>query len=379
MSKIKNLAVFSVGDFLGSAISAGFWLILASMILPEDFGEIHYFIGIAGIGYAISLIGTSDVLSVYISKKIEVKKILTIFSLAVGIIASIAISIFFSKIELGLLIMAYIINDIAIGYFLGRKKFASYSKNILLQRGLTFSLGILFYYIFGPEGIIFALGLSYMHFAIIIFKILRKSKLNFPLFKNHFGFITTNYVMNVSGTFRTNLDKIILMPIIGFDILGNYALALQAYALLMIVSNIFYKFILPYDASNQNVRNFKVMIILISIGISVLGIIIGPSILEYIFPKFATVDTAIQILSLAVIPATISLLFTSRFLSNENSKIVLSGRILTTASMMILLLILAPIYGLAGAASAFVISSVISTSFFFLAYRFEKKESNTSA
>ena len=26
MSKIKNLAVFSVGDFLGSAISAGFWL-----------------------------------------------------------------------------------------------------------------------------------------------------------------------------------------------------------------------------------------------------------------------------------------------------------------------------------------------------------------
>ena len=73
MSKIKNLTVFSIGDFLGSAISAGFWLILASMVLPEDFGEIHYLIGIAGIGYAISLIGTSEVLSVYISKKIEVK------------------------------------------------------------------------------------------------------------------------------------------------------------------------------------------------------------------------------------------------------------------------------------------------------------------
>ena len=206
MSKIKNLTVFSIGDFLGSAISAGFWLILAALILPEEFGEIHYFIGIAGIGYAISLIGTSDVLSVYISKKIEVKKILTVFSLVAGIIASITISIFFSKFELGLLIMGYIINDIAIGYFLGKKNFSAYSKNILLQRGLTFSLGFLFYFIFGPEGIIFALGLSYIHFSIIIFRILTKSKINFPVFKNHFGFITTNYGMSVSGIFRTQLD-----------------------------------------------------------------------------------------------------------------------------------------------------------------------------
>ncbi len=374
MSKIKKLAIFSVGDFLGSVISAGFWLILATMILPEDFGKIHYFIGIAGIGYAISLIGTSDVFSVYISKKIEVKKILTVFSLIAGIIVSIVISILFSKIELGFLIIGYIINDIAIGYFLGTKKFSVYSKNILLQRSLTFSLGILFYFIFGMEGIIFALGLSYMHFLIIIFKILRKSKINLPEFKNRFGFIVTNYGINISGTFRANLDKIILLPIIGFDVLGNYALALQAYGLLMIISNIFYKFILPYDASDQNVKNLKFLIIFISIGIGLSGAIFGPSILEYIFPKFATVGTGIQILSLAVIPSTISLLFTSKFLSHENSKIVLSGRIIITSSLMILLLILSPIYGLVGATSAYLISTIISSGFFFFVYVYEQRK-----
>ncbi len=379
MSKIKNLAVFSIGDFLATSISAGFWLVLSAMILPEELGEIHYFIGIAGIGYAISLIGSSDVLAVYISKKIEVKKTLTVLSLVAGIVTSIVISILFSKIELGLLIMGYIINDIAVGYFLGTKKFTAYSKNLLLQRGLIFSLGILFYFVFGTEGIIFALGLSYIHFSIIIFRILRKSKVDFPLVKNHLGFISTNYGMSVSGIFRTQIDKIILMPIIGFDVLGNYVLALQAYGILMIVSNIFYKFILPHDSSNQNVRNFKVIMILISIGITISGVIIGPFVLEYVFPKFATVGTAIQILSLGVIPATISLLFTSKFLSNENSKIILIGRILPTISLIILLLILAPMYGLAGAASAFVISSVISTGFFFLAYKYEKRENNTSA
>ncbi len=379
MNKVKNLAIFSVGDVLGSVISAGFWLILASLILPEEFGEIHYFIGIAGLGYTISLIGTSDVLSVYISKKIEVKKILTIISLVAGIIASIIVSIFFSKIELGLLIMGYIVNDIAIGYFLGRKKFSTYSKNILLQRGLTFSLGFLFYFIFGSEGIILALGLSYMHLSIIIFKILRKSKINFPLFKNRFGFIITNYGISLSGNFRNQLDKIILMPIIGFDILGNYALAIQAYAILMIVSNIFYKFILPHDSSNQNVKNFKFLIILISIGIAAFGMTIGPSILEYIFPKFASVGIAIQILSLAIIPTTISLLLTSKFLSNENSKIVLTGRIIATVTVIILLLILTPIYGLVGATSAFVISSVVRTCFFFWAYKYGERENNTSA
>ena len=90
----------------------------------------------------------------------------SVFSLIVGIIVSTIIAILFSRIELGLLIIGYIINDVSIGYILGRKKFAEYSKNILLQRSLTFVLGILFYFIFGPEGIIYALGLSYMHFSI---------------------------------------------------------------------------------------------------------------------------------------------------------------------------------------------------------------------
>ena len=69
MSKIKSLLSISVADSLGAGIGAIFWFILATFISPEKFGEIHYFLGIAGLAYGISLIGSSDVISVYVAKK----------------------------------------------------------------------------------------------------------------------------------------------------------------------------------------------------------------------------------------------------------------------------------------------------------------------
>ena len=69
MSKTKDLLSISVADSLGAGLGAVFWFILATVISPEKFGEIHYFLGIAGLAYGISLIGSSDALSVYAAKK----------------------------------------------------------------------------------------------------------------------------------------------------------------------------------------------------------------------------------------------------------------------------------------------------------------------
>ena len=45
---------------------------------------------------------------------------------------------------------------------LGRKFYRKYGKMILIQKGLTISLGILFFDIFGPEGILFGLVLTFI-------------------------------------------------------------------------------------------------------------------------------------------------------------------------------------------------------------------------
>ena len=67
----------------------------------------------------------------------------------------------------------------------------------------------------------------------------------------------------------------------------------------------------------------KKVTILVSIVISVLGITLLPLAITSIFPKYIDSIDAIRIMSLAVLPSTITILYTSKLLSLEKSKGVL--------------------------------------------------------
>ena len=255
------------------------------------------------------------------------------------------------------------LSRISIGYIVGKKLFTKYPKYFLLQKSLTFVLGISFFYLFGVEGIIFAIALSYGHFLFIIAKVFRKSSIDFSLLKKHRGFIGNNYFMNVSGAVRSHIDKIIIVPLIGFEILGNYALALQIYAVLMIFSNIIYRYALPHDASGTSTRKIKLIGLSYAVGVSMLGFTILPMIVPQIFEKFNDIGPAIQIISLAIIPTTIGLFYTSQILGREKSSVILASRILGSISIIAMLVVLAPLYGMVGAASAFVLSALVGCVF----------------
>ena len=64
---LNEKGVLSIGfsDIIGAGISAGFWFYVASVITPENYGEIHYFLGIAGLVQIVSMIGNSHSLTVY--------------------------------------------------------------------------------------------------------------------------------------------------------------------------------------------------------------------------------------------------------------------------------------------------------------------------
>ena len=46
----KGLALIGSADIIGNAISAIFWLVIASLLLVEEYGEISYFLAIASLG-----------------------------------------------------------------------------------------------------------------------------------------------------------------------------------------------------------------------------------------------------------------------------------------------------------------------------------------
>ena len=369
MKVLKDIGSIGIADVLGSGITAIFWFVIAALLMPKEYGEIQYFISIAGIAYTISLIGTGEVMSVYTAKKIQLQSTLLSVSLIAGTISSIIILILFSKVDVSFLLIAYIINDLSLGYLLGKKLFSKYAKYVFTQKSLTFGIGILFYFMFGTDGIIFGIMLSYIHFLIMVLHILKSTKINFSLLKSRIGFVGNNYFIRITGIAKNNLDKIIIAPIIGFESLGNYALALQAYAVFMMFSHVVYKYILPHDSVGEITTRIKIIALCSSILIALLGVTITPLILPIVFPEYIEAVIAIQIISLAVIPSTITLILTSKLLGAENSKILLTTRIIFAVTITALIIILTPTFGIIGTTSAFVIAAVLQAVILFTYYQ----------
>ena len=258
-----------------------------------------------------------------------------------------------------LIIFGLIIGESAIGYLLGKKIYKNYSKYVLAQKILFVSLGTGFYFLIGLEGIIYGLALSYFHYIIIFYKIFSRSKIKFSSLKPHSGFIRDNYLYSLSIGFRGHLGNLMIVPLFGFAVLGNYALSLQFIVVLMMFSNIIYKYLLGQEASNIQHEGLKKVAILVSIGISVLGITLLPLAVTSVFPKYIDSIDAIRVMSLTILPSTIAILYTSKLLSMEKSKAVLIGKVISVLTMIAGIVVLGKFFDLIGIAIAFVSASTI--------------------
>ena len=362
----EGLASIGIANLIGSGLAAIFWFYLASEINPEDYGQIHYFLGIAGLAQVISLVTTPNTLTVYTAKNIKIQSTLFFLSICAGIISSIIVFVLFNKIEVSLLILGYIIFELVNGVLIGRKFFKRYAKFFLIQKILTLVLGVSFYFTFGFEGVIFALVVSYVPSIWIVINEFRNSRIDFSLLKPRKGFIINNYGINLSNAVSAQIDKIIIAPILGFELLGNYALALQFLVILMMLANIVFKYLLTQESSGKDTHRLKNYTILLSIAIAVFGIIVIPKIIPILFPKFISSIDAIQIISLSVIPGTIALIYESKFLALEKSKFLVISKSIATIIIISGFLTLGLTYQMIGLATTLLLASSFQAAFLFM-------------
>jgi len=355
---LRGLASIGFADIVGSSITMFFWLYIAARLEPNEYGEIQYLLGIAGTASYIAIVGTPNVITTYVAKGIKIQSTLYFVSLIAGAICSFVIIIIFYRVDMILVLFGYIINTLSVSDLLGRKLYPTYARHILLQKILTLILGVSFYYLAGVNGILYALALSYVAFLMIIYQGFRESKINFTIIKEHFRFIIDNYFLVLTTGLSGQVDKLIIGPLLGFAILGNYSLALQFFSGLTIFSNILYKYIVPEDSYGNPNKKLKKYAILISVGITALGITILPFVIPIWFPKFIDAIEAIQIISIAIIPTTIDFIFMSKLLVIEKSNILLIASVISLSIMIIAMLLLGPTFGTKGIAIAFVFSNI---------------------
>lgn len=354
---LKGLASIGFGDIIGSGISALFWFYIAAVMSPSDYGEINYHISFAGIASYVSLFGTINSIQVFTAKNIKVQSTLFFISLSIGTVSSIILIILYGRVDSGLLLIGYILNNSAIGYLLGKKLYSGYAKHVLFQKILTLILGMLFYYLFGASGILYALSISYVSFAIIIYRVFKEIKIDFKSIKSHMGFITNNYVLFLVGGFSGGIDKLIIGPLLGFALLGNYSLAMQLFGVLLLFSGIIFKFVLTEDSAGIQNLNLKKLAMIVSVIITILGITLSPYVITLFFTKYIAVISTIQIMCIAIIPTTLTSINSSKLFALEKSRLVLIGNATALSFVVIGLITLAPLFGVIGAGFTFVFST----------------------
>ena len=98
LEKVKELAHVGSSEIIGRGISAIFWFYIATLLTPEQYGELFFVLGIAGTASLISLFGTGNTLTVYIAKNVKIQATLYSLSLIIGMISSLIIIIFFIEL-----------------------------------------------------------------------------------------------------------------------------------------------------------------------------------------------------------------------------------------------------------------------------------------
>lgn len=369
-----NLTSLGISSGISNLIGGIFWFYIASILGTELYGEVSYLLSIAIIGSTISLLGSTNTIIVYTAKKIKIQSSIFLVAIVSALVsASILFVLFSESFGISIFVIGYVTFALITSDFLGKKFFVRYSKFIVSQKICQVVLSILLYYILGVNGIILGIGLSFIPFGLFILKEFKISEINFSLLKTHSGFMANNYFLDINRSLEGSIDKIILAPIIGFSLLGNFQLGVQFLSILTILPVVVFQYTLPNDASGTSVLRVKKIVIVFSILLAFLSFILCPLLLPLVFPEYVEAIIVIQIMSLAIIPFTITTTFTSKFLGFEKSRYVLIGSGIFLIIQISGIILLGTYFGIIGAAISILIGRIGETVYYFVV---DKLQSN---
>ena len=107
---------------------------------------------------------------------------------------------------------------------------------------------------------------------------------------------------------------------------------------------------------SSNVKKIKKLLIISSIILTFVGFFVLPIVLPVVFPKYIEAVDTIKIMSFSLIPMSIVRIYTSKFLSMEKSKFVLTGVIISLSILIPTMIIFGDMFKISGVAVSFVLA-----------------------
>lgn len=365
-SGLKDLTSIGIANIVSSGISGLFWFYLAALIGTEGYGELSYLLAIAGIASTIASIGSGYTTIVYTAKNVNILPATFIATIIGSSAAAIAIFFGLNNPSLSAYVLFYVVFNLGTATLMGLKQFKKYAIFLISQKILMVTLILSLFQFYQNTGVIFGYALSFLIFIPIIYKEIKLKGIQFSVIKPRLGFMLNSYGTDLVKALSGHTDKLIIGPFFGLSLLGNYHLGMQFLVIATLLPNIIMQYTLPRDSSGQNNDKIKKIIVAFSIFVAVIGIIIGPSLINWLFPQYIETIEIIQIMIIAIIPRTISLMFISKFLGMEKSKFVIIASVIFLGIQIPMIILLGEFLGAIGIAISLVLAETVQAIFYIL-------------
>ena len=366
LGKLKDLTSIGIANLSAMVISSIFWLYMASLIGEEGYGNISYLLATGHIVGNIALLGSSDTLVVFRAKDVKIQSALFLCVIVAAVIASLVTYLFIESTAISIFILGIVVFSLILYETLGSRNYKKYSYFIVSQRILTVFLALTLYFVIGIEGIVLGYALAYLPYVFFSYRTFKDVPIDFQIVRIRLRFIVISYGKSLMATFGSYLDKLIIFPLFGAALLGNYALGYQIFALAAILPGIVFQYVLPQESSGKSHARLKRLTVISSAIITIITFFLVPIILPFLFPDFEESVDIIQIMSLALVPSAISIMIISNLLANEKIQKVVIGQAIGLIILIGGIFVLKENFGIIGAAIAFVMSSIIAAVYYYI-------------
>jgi O-antigen/teichoic acid export membrane protein len=367
----KGLVFITGGNLGGALITGAFWLLLATIQNPEEYGQTNYIISVSSLASAAALLGLNTTLTSFLSKGdnhvlIQVNQIALLSAIAIALLTGVMLGSL-----AGIFVVTMTFWMMSSYSLLGKKRYKEYSIVNIGARSLQLVLSFLLYFMLGIPGITiaFIVGfslLSYRYFYSL-------PKFNFRLReigRHKLNFSLHAYAFNMSTAFLMYFDKLIILPLFGYTTVGYYQISLQFLLFIGMVPISFYQYLISEDSTRKNKSKVTIIGLGLSIFLAIVFFVLSPWIIQTLFPKFIESVDATRIMSIGIIPMTIAWTTNSALFNMGKSRFVALGSAIYLSTQIILIYLLGNAFGVNGLAAAMDIALGFQATFLFLSKKY---------
>jgi len=332
---IKDLLTVGTSQFISQVLLGLFWLYLASILPKSDYGELGFFMSIVNVGAVISILGLSNTVVVYEVKKENIFPASFIVVLITSIITAIIAFLLYQNFAVSLLLMGTAMFVLILHGINGQKRYRTLSLYRFLRAVGTIIFSVILYHYIGIPGIFLGFFIATLFILKEVYVLLKGRKFEFSALKSKITFTVYSFINRLSTVFFFWGDKAIIGIIFGFSLLASYQLAGQYLLLLEGIPRSIMVYLIPQESEGRKNKKIKIFSIIVSVLIALVSIMVIPFAVNTMLPEYEDAILPIQILSLALVPLTISAIQQSEFWGMENSRIVLIGSIIQSGLYLI--------------------------------------------